>query len=295
MTATARAAASALFGGLIDDAAMFPPKEASLESALSDHLARRGAPQQRYIGSFLIPASRASDLCRVMEGLPRSALLPVGLVGWSQTEATFEGAKRLYRSGRVVMALLEVGLDPAAEVGEAVAQVEAIRHRAGRLGSPRVLCEVPSAWLDDDRLARVVALAAASGLSLKLRTGGTAPAAFPHLGAVAEFIAACVHHGVAFKCTAGLHRAVRRHHPSGGITRHGFANILLATHIALQGARGASLRTVLDERRPAVVAEGLGEVGLEEAAALRRTFLSYGSCDTSTPVRDIVHILLPSS
>ena len=283
----------ALYEDLIDDAAMFPPRMDDLDTALSERLAQRDSSAGRFVGAFLVPAGRAADLLHALGAAPQTEPLLVGVVASEDPIITTEAVALLMQSDQVELVLVEVRLDPAAEPKRALAEA-ASAAGTGRGGSrPRVLCELPHVWLDDHRLVTAAVTASKTGLSLKLRTGGTAPEAFPSVAAVARFVAACVGHGVAFKCTAGLHHAVRHHDPASGLTHHGFANVLLATHLALAGAPADAIVSALDERRPARIADRLNEVGPAEAASIRRMFLSYGSCDTLTPVEDIVDLLAP--
>ena len=76
---------------------------------------------------------------------------------------------------------------------------------------------------------------AEAGLRLKFRTGGLDAAAFPSSEVLAGWIDAALDRETQFKCTAGLHRAVR-HTGEDGFEHHGFLNVLLATRRAFDGA-----------------------------------------------------------
>ena len=74
---------------------------------------------------------------------------------------------------------------------------------------------------------------------------------------------------LAFKCTAGLHHAVRHGDPTTGLTHHGFLNVLLATRASLDGASvGRRGRRTRGDRRRGLLAGG-DETGL---AGARRWF-----------------------
>lgn len=292
---------SRLLSGLIDDAAMFPPKQADLDTALSARLARLHSADDAYIGSFLVPAGRAEDLLDALASRPPTGPVRVGIVGSDGLAVAADAAARLAQSDLVRLEQLELRLDPAADPVDAVAQQVSglgAAAEADALRALRVLFEVPHAWLEDGRLVDAMAVmaggkgASCTGLGAKLRTGGTAPQAFPTVNATARFVEVCVQHGAAFKCTAGLHRAVRGRDPASGLLHHGFANMLLATHLALAGAPSGDIRSALDMRQPTEVATGLSLIGTEQAAAVRSAFLSYGSCDTATPVSDIRALLM---
>ena len=282
----------ALYGELIDDAAMFPPRMADLDTALSERLTRQGSPADRFVGSFLVPAGRAAGLLDALGAESPPASLPVGVIASDDAAATAEAIELLQQSDQVELTLFEVRLYPNAEPERALVEAASVAETSRGATKPRVLCEVPRTWLNDHRMVAAVTAASKAGVGMKLRTGGTAPEAFPTVAAVARFVAACVEHGVAFKCTAGLHHAVRHHDTASGLTHHGFANVLLATHLALRGAPIDAIGEALVERQPARVAAGLREMDVTEASSVRRRFLSFGSCDTATPTDDIVDLLM---
>jgi hypothetical protein len=129
----------------------------------------------------------------------------------------------------------------------------------------------------------------------KLRTGGVRAALFPSPGELAGTLHACVSRGVALKCTAGLHSAVRHTDPVTGFEHHGFLNVILAVGSLTSGAT------------PAVAAEWLGATDADGVVAALRTwtpdrvarartsFTSFGTCSVLEPVDDLVALgLLPS-
>lgn len=206
-----RCVSDALYTELIDDAAMFPPRMADLDTALSERLTRRHSPADRFVGSFLVPAGCAAGLLDALGAESPPAPLPVGVIASDDTAATAEAIELLQRSDQVELALFETRLDPNMEPERALVEAASVAETSQCATKPRVLCEVPRTWLNDHRMVAAVTAASKAGLSMKLRTGGAAPEAFPTVAVVARFVAACVEHGVAFKCTAGLHHAVRHH------------------------------------------------------------------------------------
>ncbi|MFI5425473.1 hypothetical protein [Aeromicrobium sp. UC242_57] len=107
-----------------------------------------------------------------------------------------------------------------------------------------------------------------AGTLLKLRCGG---AVVPTIGQLGAAIAHCVEHTLPFKLTAGLHHAVVSD------TGHGFVNVLAAVDAALAGEDPVP---VLAQRDP----EGLF---VRDPAAVRRLFLSIGTCDIDEPLTDL--------
>jgi hypothetical protein len=94
-----------------------------------------------------------------------------------------------------------------------------------------------------------------------------------------------------FKCTAGLHHAVRHDDPATGFAHHGFLNVLLATQALLAGGSVDDAAHLLDERDgDALAARATDEV----LASARRWFTSFGSCSVTEPLEDLHSLgLLP--
>lgn len=124
---------------------------------------------------------------------------------------------------------------------------------------------------------------------VKLRTGGTEASAFPSETALAAAIAVCVEQGRPFKCTAGLHHAIRHTDPLTGFEHHGFLNVLVASTAT------ADPRSALAERNPDVIVKELEAAEPEVLMAARRSFVSFGTCSIADPVADLVTLGLLST
>ena len=92
---------------------------------------------------------------------------------------------------------------------------------------------------------------------------------------------------MAFKCTAGLHNAVRHTAEDTGFEHHGFLNVLLATRASLDGAAHDELVELLDQRDGEVLAARARELSDDQAASTRRWFTSFGSCSIDEPRQDL--------
>jgi hypothetical protein len=125
---------------------------------------------------------------------------------------------------------------------------------------------------------------AAGELRLKLRTGGEDADAFPAPHELAGCIDASLDREMPFKCTAGLHHAVRHHDDAVGADRHGFLNVLLATRAALDGSSVDDVARVLADTDAESLIAGLDPEGLTSA---RRWFRSFGSCSIEDPLVDL--------
>jgi hypothetical protein len=146
-----------------------------------------------------------------------------------------------------------------------------------------VYVEIPVADVDKARLTRL----GHAGLRVKLRTGGTSSSAFPGENQLAAAIKDAVEVGVPFKCTAGLHHAVRHTDPRSGFEHHGFLNVLLAVSACLDGDDPEPTLRCRDGA--ALSAQGR-RIGAERVTAIRSSFVSFGTCSIDEPIADLVHL-----
>ena len=288
--------------GLVDDAAVFPPGNAPLADALDAHRSRDADTLAgSLVGTFVVDDQRLPDLAAAV-GEARSTAgdepLPVSVVV-SGGAGALEPAVRWSAVDGLRLAGLEIAVRDSA-TGET-------RHNARRVVAALDRL-VTSGDLDDDvpvnvELPRLhgspptpdwfgaLDELGAADLRLKLRTGGTDADAFPAPHEVAGCVEAALDREMAFKCTAGLHHAVRHTDPATGFTHHGFLNVLLATKAVLDGASVDDAARVLDDRD----ADGLAARATPDVlTSARRWFTSFGSCSVSEPLEDLRRLgLLP--
>lgn len=270
------------WSGLLDDAAIFPPGDAPLHDATAAHGEHRRAWYGDLLGSFVL---RDTDL-----PLVRGVSHPLSVVvtgGAGQVAGPLGIAARLGLS----VTGLEIALrDPDDLAGNARRVVAAVDHARGEgllADDVTVFVELPQADPSYGWEAAADEVAAAE-LRIKLRTGGVEAHLFPTAATLAAWIDAALDREVPFKCTAGLHHAVR-HTSAEGFEQHGFLNVLLATVRAFDGASRDDTVATLEERD----ATRLG-VSLEEVARARRWFTSFGTCSVDEPLADLLSLdLLP--
>jgi hypothetical protein len=87
-----------------------------------------------------------------------------------------------------------------------------------------------------------------------------------------------------FKCTAGLHHAIRQTDPETGFTHHGFLNVLAATRACLDGH---NTEAVLEQVDAHTILDGLDDDALQRT---RRWFTGFGSCSILEPHDDLVEL-----
>lgn len=272
-----------LFTRLVDDAALFSPSCAPMEEALPACRAAAAAADP-VVGRFLCPASRIAELRTHL--IPED-LLDLGLIADIDLAELPKALDAVRFEPRVRLAAVEITLPEDAD-----------QARAAAVTIARLPSDVPTyievrrapGWRDIlDRLA--AARAHGAPLGAKLRTGGLVGEAFPPTAELAAFIAACAERDVPFKCTAGLHHAVRHTDPDTGFGHHGFLNLLLAVSRAVTPAYDhvmqpleRTLQTILDRTDSTTMATDATDTSPEPT---RRLLTSIGSCDIDSPRADL--------
>ncbi|WP_344648269.1 hypothetical protein [Cryptosporangium japonicum] len=256
-----------LFDAFFDDAALFPPGDAPMASAVPAHTALR-ARYGDLVGPFVVPGARLEELAALASG-PTS-------FGVSVIAAPLDLPDALARvRAHPVLALASVEVPVVDDARRAVSELAGIVPD----GVP-VAVEVPRGPARDEVLD---ALASAS-YRAKVRTGGLVAPAFPSPGELAATLGACVARGVAFKCTAGLHHAVRHTDPATGFTHHGFLNVLVAVDALRAGGTADGWLAETDASRLVAAVTGWSP---ERSAAARAAFTSFGTCSVTEPIDDL--------
>ncbi|TFV77426.1 hypothetical protein E4P39_05435 [Blastococcus sp. CT_GayMR19] len=265
---------TALFAGLFDDAALFPPGNAPMADAVPAHRELR-ARLGGLVGPFVVPAARLDELSTHLgKGEP---------VGVSLIAAAGDlpaAAARVSRDPGLVLAAVEV---PAVPDGTAAREaVRVLDDVLPESGSAAV--EVPRSAARDAVLDEL----AGTRYRAKLRTGGMRAELFPTPEELAATLSACVGRGLAVKCTAGLHHAVRHTDPGTGFAHHGFLNVLVAASALTEGAPAGTAAEHLRGTDAGALVGPLRSWTAERAARARSTFTSFGTCSVLEPVDDLV-------
>ena len=259
--------------GLVDDAAIFPPGNADLHTASAAHVARRAEPWADLVGTFVV---RDTDV-PLLRGSP--ARLSVVVTGGAGQVA---GPAGLCAKLGLELAGLEIALrdldDLTGNARRVATAVDAARADGTLADDVPVYVELPHGGSAASWLAAADEVAAAEH-RLKFRTGGLEADAFPAAHALAGWIDAALDRETPFKCTAGLHRAVR-HTSDEGFEQHGFLNVMVATQRAFDGAGVDEVAATLEER------DGTMLAGADRASG-RRWFTSFGSCSIDEPLADL--------
>lgn len=277
---------------LVDDAAVFPPGNSPLAEAVRTHADHRAAAYADLVGPFVVGDAQLTELDREVTASPADVPLGVHVVVSGGAGALEPAVRWATEGGRLHLRGVETAMRES-DAGDLAPNARRIVTAVDSLVAAGVLDDEVPVYVEPPPLYGAAPSAswlgaldelAAMDHRLKLRTGGTDPDAFPDATELAACIGAALDRELRFKCTAGLHRAVRHRDPDTGFEHHGFLNVLLATRTSLEGGGPADVAAVLEETRGAALAEAATPGALTSA---RRWFTSFGSCSVLDPVHDL--------
>lgn len=266
-----------LYRGLFDDAALFPPGNAPMGAALPAHWTHRTSERAPYVGPFLVSGGRVGEL-RAVLAREEPAAAPLDVV--ITVPGGADDVPGALDSLGVDPALNLVGMEVAAPPGQAADTAAALVKAlpGGAVGYVEVARGAES--------ATDVAALVDTGANAKFRTGGVKAEAHPTEAELAALLFTAITAGVPFKCTAGLHHAVR-HTTDEGFEQHGFLNVLLATRTLLSAGTAADAEAVLADRDGRALAARVAALSDVEQAEVRARFRSFGTCSVIDPLKDL--------
>jgi hypothetical protein len=277
------------YSSLVDDAAIFPPGNAPLAEAVRAFIERQTEWYADLTGSFVISDVKLPDLLEVVDDHDREEALPTTVVISGGAGSVQPAAKWATGSGLLSLRGLEIALrdpdDLAGNTRRVAAAVDQARADGVLADDVAVYVELPHVGSTASWLA-AADVVAENAFRLKFRTGGVEAHLFPNAHALARWIDAALDRETPFKCTAGLHNAVR-HTGETGFEHHGFLNVLLATGHAFDGGSTDDVRALLENRDGQELA---GLVDEDELVRARRWFLSFGSCSVLEPLEDLIDL-----
>jgi hypothetical protein len=285
----------AFLTSFVDDAAIFPPGNAPLEQAVADHVDHRDEEYADLVGGFVVSDMKIADLSSVVEerapASDHSRPLEVNVVVTGGAGAIQPAVTWVSRSEGLSLRAVEFALRDEEDLAHnAQRLIQVVDSLDEELDDVVVFAEPPippgsppHGWLTAlDELA-------AREIHLKFRTGGATEDLFPTTGQLAGCIEAALDRELPFKCTAGLHNAVRHRDEQSGFEHHGFLNVLLATRASLDGGTPDEVAQVLAQTDGAALAEQLS-ADPDRAARTRRWFTSFGSCSVLEAHEDLVEL-----
>ncbi|HET9872794.1 MAG TPA: hypothetical protein VFP89_09395 [Propionibacteriaceae bacterium] len=278
-------AIAAVFEGLVDDAAMFPPGSAEVADAVAAHREYRRSWFAPLIGPLVVSDQKLAGVGRALSGggsdAGRDEVLAVSVVNTSGAGGLVSLAQRHVAGVRVVA--IESALRDLDDLAGNAARV--VSAAADLDDEVAVFVEIPYApgW------ERVVSEVEAAGHFGKIRTGGPDPLDTPAANQLARQLSVLIEADLSFKATAGLHHAL----PTPGADpatprQHGFLTLLAAVAALVDGATERDAADLLCSVDGAALAESIGGWSQIQATRTRRRFRSFGCCGVLDPVGDLV-------
>ena len=265
----------------VDDAAIFPPASTDLEQAVADHRGHRDSEYAALVGGFVVSDVKVADLANAVADSLQVNLVVTGGAGAIEPAVTWVSRSEGLELRTVEFALRDEDdlAHNARRLVQVVDSLDDVLDDVAVFAEPPMLRGVPSyGWLAAlDELA-------AREISLKFRTGGLSADLFPGSTELATCIEAALDRELPFKCTAGLHHAVRNRDDETGFEHHGFLNVLAATRLAFDGAAPDDVVEMLERRDGEALAADASSLDL---AGARRWFTSFGSCSVTEPLTDL--------
>jgi hypothetical protein len=275
-----------LFDGWIDDAAMFPPGNASVDEAVGAHLRYRRSWFASLIGPLLVSDLKLAEVGRTLRQVRMSGG-PEGTLPLAVSVVNTSGA-----GGLLSLVSREIEGVQLAAVETALRDLDDLAGNAGRVVSAagqlddavRVFVEIPYApgW------EKAVAVVEAAGFYGKLRTGGLEPVDTPPSDQLARQLSVLIEADLPFKATAGLHHAVALSGSDPGRPRqHGFLNLLIAVEELVDGGSASEAADLLGESGRQSVLARVAAWNDTQASRIRRRFRSFGCCGVLDPINDL--------
>jgi hypothetical protein len=269
-----------LFDRLFDDASMYPPASLDVAEAVRLHARHTLSWYAEMVGPFVtndgrVPRVAAEVRAAGVTGFGISLVVPGGL---AELAAGLDSVRL-----RPELVLRAVEFPHDGQIRDDV-----LRSVSPLLTSAIVYLEVPVLSVTE----RTVHELKEAGLRLKLRTGGTHIDSFRSEGELARPIVMAAAERLAFKCTAGLHNAVRHRDANTGFEHHGFLNIALAARVAATTGSVSATAAMLGEKNPEALAYHVNDLDDAGRTAIRALFVSFGTCSVDEPIADLLALRL---
>jgi hypothetical protein len=292
----------ALFQGLVDYAGLFPPAGQDMRAALESYASYLDGPDRQFLGRFIVPFSRLSELEEA-----GSDLMPRGKRSspWRLSVLVSDGVRAAAEE------MLRFNSDHSSGSRKGHAAIDVVEMKATTQDEiehqRRDLADAFTAYFEIPLSGDIAALTNAMArlrVRAKVRTGGVTPDAFPPARALIDFISACRRNGVPFKATAGLHHPVRANYrltyepdsPQGRM--YGFLNLFLAAALLYANDTEETALAMLEETDASAFVFEDGAISwrgkrltVQQIAASRSEFaIAFGSCSFREPVDELAQL-----
>jgi hypothetical protein len=291
-----------LLDASIDYAGLFPPAALDMATAVHNYARYRAGEDAWALGRFIVPATRLSEF--EMAAAPYLSASASGrwqlgaLTGSDQAAdidliTAFNRRHAAHPDRGSVVDSIEVKSSSVLSIEETVSQIP--RHL-------QAYVEIP---IEEDP-AELIAAIGRQGARAKVRTGGVTREAFPRSKDLVRFMDRCIGADIPFKCTAGLHHALRAEYrltyapDSLSGVMFGFLNVFLTAVFLHSGLPASVAEQVLEETSPQAFQFGDREIAwgghrLDDdllRAARQNTIISFGSCSFNEPLEDLYNLRL---
>lgn len=264
-----------LFHEFFDDAAIFPPGLAPLDAAVRDHIRRsQNNVTDEFIGPLILPVDKVDEAVSLAEDHEIQFSVISQADALDEVTALIGRLARDHEHATIVALEAKVGNDVAADIAS-------VATFADDNPDVDVFVELPYPAITDEHLA----VLAQGGVSLKFRTGGITQALFPTPEQLVDVINRAHQHGVRFKLTAGLHRAMRYVNPETGFQHFGFLNIAAATAALRSGSDVAEAARLLNSDDATTITSVV-----TETPEWRESFSSFGTCSVAEPAETLTEL-----
>ena len=291
----------ALVYSVIDYAGLYPPAQHDPKTTVHHYATLHGSPRDWMLGRLVWPAAKLAELSELAVGAAPQAVAPETVGAWAiSCVLAPAGTPKFVEDLEAVSQFNE----QHEQEGSPAMRIDSIESVASDVESVELgLSQLPDdiypyfeIALDRDPRGMIAALVCEEA-GAKFRTGGTTPQAHPAAGDLARAMHACAAAGVAFKATAGMHRALCHFNHAAGAKQFGFLNVFIgaamtyARRLDVDGlTRFLTIDSVedIDFSEKALTWKGV-RVSTEEIVEARARFAhSFGSCSFDEPWDDLV-------
>ncbi len=282
-----------LLVGLLDDASLFPPGNLPMPAAVSAHVSHESAWFSDLTGPFVCPDTKLADLGRALT-TANTPWIDLALVVTGGADAVSTATDAVAADPRLRLRAIEVPAAKGADVARAIADVATALDNVPLAGAAGYIEYPLAAIADQDAAGPLLEIADQHGYRPKLRTGGVTADAFPGENTLAGCLAAIAGRRIQFKCTAGLHHAVRA--PTRLAGSNSTASSTCCSRPARQPPERAPARSprYSASATGAAIAAAVRALSADESAEIRWLFTSFGTCSINEPVADLVSLGLLS-
>lgn len=212
-----------------------------MDRAVSQHREHRSSEYSGLLGNLVVADVKVADLIDVLDqqdsGNEIESALPITLLVTGGAGAIGPAVRWASRSPLLDLRVIEVALRDEEDLAHNARRfLTALDACEDDLTDVATFVELPRwqgaptpGWL------RALDEVAAADLGAKFRTGGADPENVPTADELATCFDASLDRELPFRCAGGPTPPITQIDPASGVTRYGYANLLIATRSCLDG------------------------------------------------------------